>query len=62
MAVKPALWCAAVAVLGVAADAASKAWALSRLSGGRDITRPIGPRGSVPHWARQARRATSSTA
>jgi signal peptidase II len=32
------LWRAAAAVLGVAADAASKAWALSRLSGGRDIT------------------------
>jgi signal peptidase II len=38
MAVKPALWCAVVAVLGVVADAASKAWALSRLSGGRDIS------------------------
>jgi signal peptidase II len=38
MAVKPALWCAVVAVLGVAADAATKAWALSRLSGGRDIS------------------------
>jgi signal peptidase II len=38
MAVKPALWCAVVAVLGVAADTASKAWALSRLSGGRDIS------------------------
>jgi signal peptidase II len=36
--VRPALYCAAVALLGVAADAASKAWALSRLSGGRDIT------------------------
>lgn len=35
---QPALWCAAVAVLGAAADAASKAWAISRLSGGRDIT------------------------
>ncbi len=34
---RPALWCAAVAVLAVAADAASKSWALSRLSGGRDI-------------------------
>jgi signal peptidase II len=32
------VWCAAVAVLGVAADAATKAWALSRLSGGRDIS------------------------
>lgn len=38
IAVRPALWGAAVAVLGVAADAASKAWAISRLSGGRDIT------------------------
>ena len=37
IAVKPVLWCAVVAVLAVAADAASKAWALSRLSGGRDI-------------------------
>ena len=27
-----------IVVLGVAADAASKGWALSRLSGGRDIT------------------------
>jgi signal peptidase II len=31
-------WCAAVAVLGAGADVASKAWALSRLSHGRDIT------------------------
>jgi signal peptidase II len=38
IAVKPALWCAAVVVLGVVTDAASKAWALSRLAGGRDIT------------------------
>ena len=38
IAVKPTLWCAVVAVLGVTADAASKGWALSRLSGGRDIT------------------------
>lgn len=38
IAVKPALWCAVVAVLGVTADAASKGWALSRLSGGRDVT------------------------
>jgi signal peptidase II len=36
--VKPGVWCAVVAVLAVAADAASKRWALSRLSGGRDIT------------------------
>jgi signal peptidase II len=36
--VKPALWSATVAVLAVAADAATKAWALSRLSGGRHIT------------------------
>jgi signal peptidase II len=34
---KPALWCAVVAVLAVAADVATKAWALSRLSGGRDV-------------------------
>jgi lipoprotein signal peptidase len=38
MAAKPALWGAAVAVPGVAADVATKAWALSRLSHGRDIT------------------------
>ena len=38
MAVKPALLCAVVAVLAVAADAATKAWALSRLSGGRQVT------------------------
>lgn len=38
VAVKPALWCAAVVVLGVVTDAVSKAWALSRLAGGRDIT------------------------
>jgi signal peptidase II len=31
-------WCAVVAVLGVAADVLTKAWALSRLSGGRDIS------------------------
>ncbi len=35
---KQTLWRALVVVLGVAADAASKAWALSRLSGGRRIT------------------------
>jgi len=34
---KPAWWCAVVAVLAVAADVATKAWALSRLSGGRDV-------------------------
>ena len=38
IAAKPALWCAVVAALAVAADVASKAWALSRLSDGRDIT------------------------
>ena len=37
IAAKPALLCT-VAVLAVAADVATKAWALSRLSGGRDIT------------------------
>ena len=37
-AAKPALLCAVVAVLAVAADAATKAWALSRLSGGRHVT------------------------
>jgi hypothetical protein len=36
-AANPVLVCAGVAVLAVAADVASKAWALSRLSGGRDI-------------------------
>jgi len=35
---KRVLWAAALATLAVAADAASKAWAVSRLSGGRDIT------------------------
>jgi signal peptidase II len=35
---RQALWCAALAGLAFAADAASKAWALSRLSRGRDIT------------------------
>jgi signal peptidase II len=35
---KPALWCTAVAVLAVAADVATKAWALSRLADGRDVT------------------------
>jgi signal peptidase II len=39
---RPVLWCAVVAVLGVGADAATKAWALSRLSHGRDITLPGG--------------------
>lgn len=38
IAVKAVLWSAVVAVPGVAADVASKAWALSRLSDGRDIT------------------------
>jgi signal peptidase II len=38
IAAKPAAWSAVVAVLGVVTDVASKAWALSRLSGGRDIT------------------------
>lgn len=32
------MWCAVVAGFAVAADVASKAWALSRLSGGRDIS------------------------
>jgi signal peptidase II len=39
---RPVFWCAVVAVLGVAADVATKAWALSRLSRGRDITLPGG--------------------
>ena len=38
IAAKPVLRRAVVAVLGVAADVVSKAWALSRLSGGRDLT------------------------
>ena len=42
VAVKPAVQCAVVAVLAVAADVATKAWALSRLSGGRVITVPGG--------------------
>jgi signal peptidase II len=40
--VRPALASAAVLVLAVAADAGSKAWAVSRLSGGHDITVPGG--------------------
>lgn len=35
---KPALWCAVIAVPAVAADVATKAWALSRLSNGHDVT------------------------
>lgn len=42
MAVRPALLPAVVVVLGVAADTASKAWAVSRLSDGRDIAIPGG--------------------
>jgi signal peptidase II len=38
MARSSVLWAAAVAAAAVAADVASKAWALSRLSGGRHIT------------------------
>ena len=38
IAAKPALFCAVVAVLGVATDGATKAWADSQLSDGRDIT------------------------
>jgi lipoprotein signal peptidase len=36
------VWSVAVAVLAVAADVATKAWALSRVSGGRTITLPGG--------------------
>ena len=36
------LWCAGVAVLGLVADAATKAWALSALRGGHRITTPGG--------------------
>jgi signal peptidase II len=39
---KRVLWCAAVVTLAVAADAVTKAWAVSQLSGGRDITVPGG--------------------
>ena len=42
MTARPVLWCVVVAALGVGADAATKAWALSRLSDGRDITLPGG--------------------
>lgn len=42
VAAKPALSCTVVAVLAVAADVATKAWALSRLSGGHDVTLPGG--------------------
>jgi signal peptidase II len=38
IAAKPALWCAVVAVLAVTADVATKAWALARLSDGRDFS------------------------
>jgi signal peptidase II len=37
-----AWWCAAAAAAALAADAATKAWAAARLSGGRDITAPGG--------------------
>jgi signal peptidase II len=42
IAVRAALVSAAVLVLAVAADVGTKAWAVSRLSGGRDITAPGG--------------------
>jgi lipoprotein signal peptidase len=42
MRAKPVFLCAVVAALGVGADVASKVWALSRLSRGRDITLPGG--------------------
>jgi signal peptidase II len=42
--VRPVLASAAVLVLGVVADAGTKAWAVSRLSGGRDITVAAGLR------------------
>jgi signal peptidase II len=35
---RAALWCAGVAVFGLAADAASKAWALSALRNGHQVT------------------------
>jgi signal peptidase II len=38
IAAKPGLWCAVIAVLAVAADVATKAWALSALSDGRDVS------------------------
>ena len=37
-----AWWCAVVALVAVGADAATKAWATSRLSGGRHIAAPGG--------------------
>jgi signal peptidase II len=40
--VKRAFWAAVVAALGVGVDVATKTWALSRLSHGRDITLPGG--------------------
>lgn len=40
IAAKPVLWWAVVALLAVSADVATKAWALSRLSGGRVIMLP----------------------
>ncbi len=39
---KPVFWCAVVTALGVAVDVTTKAWALSRLSRGRDIALPGG--------------------
>jgi signal peptidase II len=42
VAAKSVVWSVVVAVLAVAADVATKAWALSRLSGGRTITLPGG--------------------
>jgi signal peptidase II len=42
IAAKPALLCTVVAVLAVAADVATKAWAVSRLSGGREVRLPGG--------------------
>lgn len=39
---RPAAWSAALAVAALAADLATKAWALSRLSAGRTLTAPGG--------------------
>jgi signal peptidase II len=40
--VRAAFWCGVVVILGVAADVVTKDWAVSRLSGGRNITVPGG--------------------
>ena len=39
---RSALWCAVTALAALAADAATKAWATARLSGGREVAGPGG--------------------